>query len=308
MTVLELVIATGVALMAPILWAALGELITELSGTLNIGIEGVMIFAAFTTALVYQQTGNAGLAVTAAVASGVATGAALSVLYIRIGTDQIVTGIVFTAIALGIATVLAESLLGGARTASLPAVRIPLLSNIPVVGSVLFAHNLLVYSAILAVPCVAYLVRRTWFGLHLRAAGQYPLVVETAGLNVRALRSVALVLGCVMVAMGGATLILSTASTFQPGSTGGRGFIALAVVVLARWNPFAAILGALVFGLAQAFQFQAGQLPLVSSIPYDFVLMTPYLAAVAVVVVVQGSRYPAAVGVPYRSPGAARNT
>lgn len=308
MSATELVLAGGVALMAPILWAALGELITEKAGMLNIGIEGVMILGAFTTAAAYQGTGSATVAVLTGLGSGVTAGILLGILYIRIGTDQIVTGIVVTAMALGATTVLAERLLGDARASSIPPVDIPGLSAIPVLGPILFRHNLLVYGAILAVPCVAYLIRRTWFGLHVRAAGERPLVVATAGLSVRKLRFTALVIGCALVAVGGATLILSTAGTFQPGSTGGRGYIALAVVVVARWNPFLAMGGAFLFGVAGAFQFQAERLPLVSAIPYDFLLMAPYLVAVAAVFLIRGSRYPASIGVPYRTPGTARDT
>jgi general nucleoside transport system permease protein len=302
MTTAQLVLATGIALLAPILWAALGELITEVSGVINVGIEGVMIVGAFATVLAFQRTGSSVAAIVAAAATGLACAVVLGALYVGRAADQIVTGIVFSSAAVAIAAVLAEKTLASdaVKVSSLPAVEVPVLSTLPWLGPVLFRQNVLIYGALLAVPCVAYLMHHTWFGLHARAAGERPLAIETAGVSVRGVRFTALIMGCLLVAIGGATLVLSTATTFQPGVTGGRGYIALAVVVLARWHPGRAVLAALIFGLAQALQFQADRVPLVENVPTTLVLMTPYAVAVVVVLLARGSRYPAAVGAPYR--------
>lgn len=302
MSTVQLVLATGITLMAPILWAALGELITEQSGTLNVGIEGVMILAAFTTALVFQRSGSPALAVLAALGSGLVCAVLLGALYIRRGTDQIVTGIVFSSAAVGVAAVLSEKTLGSGsvEVSSLPTLSVPLLSKLPWIGPILFEQNALVFAALVAVPCVWYLMHRTWFGLHARAAGERPIVPETAGLSVRGIRYVGLGLGCALTAVGGATLVLSVAGTFQPGVTNGRGYIALAVVVLARWSPYRAVLGALIFGLAQALQFQADSVAVLKDVPTSILLMVPYVVAVLVVLFTHGSRYPGAAGAPYR--------
>lgn len=305
MSTLQAVIASGVVLMAPVLWAALGELVSEQAGTINVGIEGVMIFGAFTTVAVYQSTGKPVAAVAAAIGIGVVCAVVLGLLYIRLGADQIVTGILFAAVAVGATTVLVDKLVGESQSAQLDTVAVPALSELPGIGPILFDHNLLVYGALLAVPGIYYVTRRSWFGLHLRAAGQRPLVIETAGLSVRRIRYIALLISCTFTAIGGATLVLSTASIFQPGVTNGRGYIALAVVVLARWNPVGAVLGAFLFGVAQALQFEVDQLPVISHIPQSFVLMAPYLIVIAAVLLIRGSRYPAAVGIPYRPAGAA---
>ena len=300
MSTTQLVLASGITLMAPVLWASLGELVSEQAGVMNIGIEGVMILAAFVAALVYQRTGSAVEAVVLSLLAGLGCGVILAVLFVWLRTDQIVTGIVFVGLATGLAAVLSEQYLDNARVASIGAWSVPLLSDLPWIGTVLFDHNILVFAAIVAIPVIAYLLHGTWFGLHARAAGERPLVDETAGLSVRGIRTVAVLIGCVMAAMGGVTLVLSTAGTFTPGITAGRGYLALAVVVLARWNPVGAGLAAFLFGVAQALQFQVAGIPLLSGLPQDIVLMIPYVVAATVVLVTSGSRYPEAVGVPYR--------
>lgn len=294
------VLATGVALMAPVLWASLGELVSEKAGTLNLGIEGVMILGAFGAAAGYQRTGSFLIGVVAAVGLGLVSGLLLTVLYVILGTDQVVTGILFSMVAFGAAIVTADAFVASPRSASLMPVPIPILADIPWIGPILFDQNVLVYGAMLAVPVVAFVLYRTWFGLTVRAAGERPLVIETAGLSVRRTRAIALTFSCVMTAVGGATLTLSTSSIFQSGTTAGRGYLALVVVVLARWNPWGVALGALLFGCAQALQFQAERIPLLSNVPYQFLLMVPYVIAIAAVVIFRGSHYPAAVGRPYR--------
>jgi ABC-type uncharacterized transport system permease subunit len=294
----------GVALMAPILWAALGEVIVEQSGVLNIGIEGVMLIGAFGAAIGYRYGGSLYVGLLVAIGAGVLCGLVLLLPYVRLGADQIVTGIVFNAFALGLTTTLYQKYLGGGVADTFADLKIPGLGDIPWLGEILFAHNFLVYAAFLAAPVVFYLVQRTWFGLYARAASEHPRAAEAAGLNVWQLRYPAVVLGCTLTAIGGATLVLSTSGGFVPGMTEGRGFIALAVVVLARWNPFVVLLACLLFGVAQALQFQVQNLGPLADVPSDFVLAFPYVVTILAVVFARGSRYPAACGVPYRPSGA----
>jgi general nucleoside transport system permease protein len=302
LTVTVAVFSIGVTLMAPVLWAALGELITEQSGVLNVGVEGVMLIAAFAAGVGYR-TGSYWLAILAALGSGIACGIVLAILYVRLGTDQIVTGILFNLFAVGLTTTLYQKYLGAGLTLVFPNLKIPKLGDIPWIGEILFHQNFLVYGAFLAAPAVFFLVYRTWFGLYARAASEHPRAAESAGLNVLRLRYPAVVVGCALAAIGGATLVLSVGQ-FVPGLTGGRGFIALAVVVLARWNPFGVILACLLFGVTESLQFETANLGPLAHVPSDFVLMIPYLATVLGVVFARGSRYPAACGIPYRPPGA----
>jgi ABC-type uncharacterized transport system permease subunit len=294
------VLALGITLMAPILWAALGETILEQSGVLNVGIEGVMLIGAFAAAVGYRYAGGLVSGLLIGIGAGVACGIVLALLYVRLGADQIVTGILFNAFAIGFTTTLYQKYLGGGVAANFHDIRIPLLGRIRYVGEILFHHDALVYAAFAATPVVFYVVRRTWFGLYARAAAENPRAVESAGLDVWRLRYLAAILGCAITAIGGAMLVLSTSGGFVPGLTAGRGFIALAVVVLARWNPFGVVLGCILFGVAQALQFQVQNLGLLSHIPSDFVLMFPYVITIVAVVFARGSRYPAACGIPYR--------
>jgi ABC-type uncharacterized transport system permease subunit len=294
------VFSIGITLMAPILWAALGEVIVEQSGVLNIGIEGVMLVGAFASAIGYRYLHGLSYGLLLAIAAGGVCGLILSLLYVRLGTDQIVTGILFNLLALGFTSTLYTKYLGGGVVSVFPNLKIPLLGDIKWLGPILFHQNILVYASFLAAPVVFYLMRRTWFGLYARAASEHPRAAETAGLDVWRLRYPAVVLGCILAAVGGATLVLSTSGGFVNGLTEGRGFIALAVVVLARWNPFGVIAGCVLFGVAQALQFQVQSLGPLSHIPTDFVLMLPYAITIVAVVLARGSRYPAACGIPYR--------
>lgn len=294
-------LTVAVALMVPILWAALGETISEQSGVLNIGIEGVMLCAALASAAGYRYTGNLYAGLPAALGAGLVCGVVLAFLYVRIGTDQVVTGILFNILALGLTTTIYIEYfgVGGGFPATLPKINIPGLADIPWLGPILFRQDILAYAAFLAVPIVFYVMRRTWFGLSARAAGENPRAVEAAGLNVRHLRYPAVIMACMLTAVGGAALVLSTSGLFSPNITAGRGYIALAVVVLARWNPFLAIAAALLFGSAQALQFEVQNLGPLARVPSDVVLMYPYIATIVAVMIAGASRYPAACGIPW---------
>jgi general nucleoside transport system permease protein len=300
MSVSQSIFALGIELMTPILWAALGELIVEQSGVINIGVEGVMLIAAFTAAIGYAYTGSLYVGLIAALGVGVVSGVVLSLLYVRLGADQVVTGILFNVFAFGLTTTLYQKFLASGVVRTFHDIKIPGLNDIPWVGQVLFEHNFMVYGAVLAAPLIFYVVRRTWFGVYASACGEHPRAVESAGLNVWRIRYAAIVVGCLLAAAGGATLVLTISGGFASGLTSGRGFIALAVVVLARWNPFAVVGGCVLFGVAQALQFQVQNLGPLSHIPSDFVLMLPYAITILAVVFALGSRYPAACGVPFR--------
>jgi simple sugar transport system permease protein len=305
MSTSQTLVSLGIALMIPMLFAALGELIIEKSGVLNVGVEGVLLIGAFGAAVGVNYGGESiwmGLLVAAG--AGLACGIVLSLLYVRLGTDQIVTGILFNIFAFGLTTTLAAKYVQASQSADFPQWDVPVLQSIPWLGEVLFQQDVLVYAALVTAGLVFYLTRNTWYGLYSRAVSEFPRAAESAGLDVLKLRYVAVIVGCVLTAVGGAQLFANSGG-FVAGYTNGRGFIALAIVVLARWNPIGVVAAALLFGVAQALQFQADSLGFLADVPSHVLIALPYLIVIAAVVFARGSRYPAAVGIPFRPTRAA---
>lgn len=294
--------ASGLALMVPVLLAALGEAISEQAGVLNVGIEGTMLFGAAICALVGVNVDSVALAVLAGVATGAASGVVLSALYVRRGTDQIVTGLLFNIFALGLTGILVSQVIIGNTAPTLSPWTVPLLGRIPKLRDVINEQNFLFWVSILLAIVIFYLLRRTWWGLYVRAAGERPHASSSAGLDVWRLRYGAVIAGNALAGLGGAALVVGTSGRFIPGFTSGRGFIALGVVVVARWNPLAVVAIAGLFGLSQALQFVAGLVSFFEPVPDQFWLALPYIVTVAAVAVSRGSRYPAAVGIPWREP------
>lgn len=296
---IEILVGGALLLMTPIILAAVGEILTERSGVLNIGIEGVMLSGAFAAAAILQLGGSFTTAVLLTAPVGLALGLLLSFLFLARAVNQIVGGILFNLFVLGATTVGFVSYFDAGQTGGVyKDIAIPLFSDLPVLGASLFTQPALVYVAIMLVVAAYYLLMRTWFGLHVRAVGERPRAVDTAGVSVSGVRTGALAIGCAFVALGGGSLVVLEAGAFTPGMTEGRGFIALAIAMLARWNPLMAIPAAGLFGLAETFQFQAQTLEL-SSVPSQFWAMLPYLVAIAAVAFGRTARYPAAIAVPY---------
>ena len=295
------VLGSAITLMIPVLWASLGETIGEEAGVLNIGVEGVMLSGAFSAALGLQLTHNLTISALMAIPAGLVTGCILGYLYINRGTDQIVTGILFNLLAIGATSALYEKYLTGAgQILMFNPVRIPLLADIPIFGPAVFNQAIPTYAAFVMAPIVFYLLRGTWFGLYLRIVGERPDAGEAAGLDVATLRWIAFVLGCTLAAVGGASLVLTQTGGFIADITSGQGFIALAVVILCRWNPLWIVAGAGLFGLADAIQFQLQTVSSLSGVPHDLWLALPYIVTIVAVSSAKGSRYPSAVGVPYQ--------
>jgi simple sugar transport system permease protein len=289
--VLESFLAAGLLLATPILLAALGELLVERTGVLNIGVEGTMLAGAFAAALAASATGDAGLGALAAVGMGVIVAALFAGATLFLGADQIIAGAAINLLALGATGTLYRALLGGTGAPlllpSLPPLPVPLLADLPFVGRIFFSQNAVVYVAIIVVPILAVLLSRTGLGLRLRAIGDHPAAASSLGYSVRAHRFWATLVGGALGGLGGATLTLAATNTFVEGITAGRGFVALAVVVFGRWSPWGVLAGALLFGLASALQFQLQAAAL--SIPYQAFLMLPYVLTLVVLVVSSGS-------------------
>jgi ABC-type uncharacterized transport system permease subunit len=297
---------TGLQLMVPILLAALGETISERSGVLNVGIEGSMLIGALVSAIVGIKADSVVLGLLSGSAAGLGTGIVLAILYVNRGTDQIVTGLLFNIFAIGFTGLLHNRFIGGQSGPTLSPFEVPLIGDIPKVGDVLNKQNVVFWITLLLVFVVFYVLNRTWWGLYARAAGERPHATESGGLDVQRLRYPAVILGNVLPAFGGAALVMSSAGGFVPGMTAGRGFIALGVVVVARWNPFLALAASVLFGLSQALQFVAGQLDRLDGVPDQVWLAVPYVATILAVLLSRGSRYPSAVGIPWRRAAAGR--
>lgn len=295
-------LSASMRLAIPILFAALGEVFTERSGILNLGLEGIMLVGALTGFVGAYATGNLWAGVFLAMLSGVLMGLLMGFMSVTARVNQVVAGLGITILGSGLSTLLFR-LFFGLRTTPptikmFPTQPIPLLSQIPVLGKVVFEHNILVYIALILVGVSWVVLYRTRFGLALRAVGERPDAVDTRGLNVGLLRYIALMIGGALAGIGGAYLPLANLGIFWTQMTAGRGFIAVAVVIFSRWDPVRALLGALVFGGAMALQLSLQTLRV--PIPSELMLMLPYIATILVLVSVsRRAEFPGAFTVPY---------
>lgn len=290
--------AATVRVATPLALAALGETVSERGGVLNLGIEGAMLAGALGAAVGAVSFGAAG-GVAAGVLAGVATSAIVAAVAIGARADQIITGTAVTLGMTGLTGLIARIAFGnagaGLTVPTMAAVPIPGLSAIPLIGPALFSQSLLSYAVYLLVPAVGWLLFRTRFGLELRAAGESPSAAQAMGVRVGRVRTIGTLLGGAFAGLAGASLVLAQVGTFTEKMTAGRGFIAIAIVVLGRWHPLGAAIAALLFGAATALQytFQASG----SAVPYQLFLALPYLLALAVLAVAVGRRKgPAGLG------------
>lgn len=299
---LDAFLAAAVAMATPILLAALGELIVERSGVINIGIEGAMLFGAFAGLAAAYFSGNLMVGVAAAMGAAVMLNALLAGLVVSLGANQVVAGAALNILALGLTGVGYRRLFGvtGRAITVLPLAPVGArpLTRLPILGPLLFEQNVIVFIAGGLVPLIGLLLARTRYGLHLRAAGENPAAADVLGLNVYRLRWGALILSGALTGLGGAYLTLGYTGTFVEGISGGRGFVALAVVIVGRWRAGGIAAASLLFGAATALQYSlqaAG-----SALPYQLFLALPYVLTLAVLALVGGqAQAPSALGEPY---------
>ena len=281
----------------PLALAALGEVVVERAGLLNVSLEGVILAGSVGALLGATNVGVAsGFA--ASIAFGVALALVFGLFAIVLRADQIITGTAITLLAVGLTGTLYRALYGPAGAAlsinTSGPIRIPGLASLPVLGLGFFYQPPITYLTYVLVPAVWWWMYRTHPGLALRAIGEAPAAAHAAGIRVNTVRWLAVVFGGVMGGLAGGTLVLAQAGTFAEGMSAGRGFVAIAIVVLGRWNPAGVALAALVFGAASALQFllQATGLAL----PYQLFLALPYLLTLAALAGVAGRvRAPAAL-------------
>jgi general nucleoside transport system permease protein len=279
--------AAAVRISSPLLIAAIGETVVERSGVINLGLEGAMLAGALAGAIGGSVEGP-WLGMLLSAAAGMALMTVFATVTIWLRADQIIAGTAMTLAAVGLTGGLYRLIYGaGGVGLSLPTfapVAIPVLSRVPVLGP-MFHQPVPVYLGFLSVPLAWILLFRTRFGLALRAAGESPDAARAAGVPVQWCRTIAILFGGAMGGLAGATLVLAQVGTFAERMTAGRGFVAIAIVVLGRWHPFGVFASALLFGLLTALQFlfQASGI----AIPYQWFLMLPYVLTLLALAVVR---------------------
>jgi simple sugar transport system permease protein len=282
-TVLISVFSSSVAAATPLLFAGIGELVAERSGVLNLSIEGMLLASAMGAFAVASVTLNFYFGLAAGIATGLLMGVTFAALTVSIRADQIVTGLAMVILGDGASRFFGSRFLGLNLETQTQVTQLPGLSEIPLLGPVLFQHHWLIYCSYLLVPLVWYFLHHTSFGLALRAAGERPSTAEVAGHDVVRIRYAAVIFGAGMAGIAGSFLSLVYLRTWQDGMTAGRGWVALAVVILAGWQPWRVLAGAYLFGFAYITAFQAqilgGAFQYVSSY---LLQMFPYLLAVIV--------------------------
>jgi len=311
-----IILQAGVASGTVLLFATLGELLTERSGVLNLGVEGMMLIGAMSAFGVSLATGNPWLGVLTAMLLAGLLSQIHAFIVITLQGDQVVSGLALTFLGTGISLVLGESLSKAGAISVLPSFSLPLLSQIPVVGPIFFTNqSVLVYFGYLFAPLAWYYINYTRPGMHLRAVGEYPAAADALGINVYRLRYFYTFVGGVLAGLAGATISLAISpGWFSELTTGGQGWIAIGLVIFAQWNPLRAVVGAYAFGalrrLILDIQGPAIILGLRNPFFYNpywgfFLQMLPY--AFTIIVLIIGSREanrkrlgaPAALGHPY---------
>ena len=286
----------------PLALAAMGGVMSERSGVVNIALEGIMLTSAFVGYVVALFTHNLWLGILGAVIAGMAIASIHAVLSIEFMVDQIVSGTVINILAVGITGVFYRNFIQNATTRSpgiLPVWQIPGLSQIPVIGPILFQHQAVTYSMLILVLAVHLVLFHTVWGLRTRACGEHPLAAETAGISVYLVRYVNVIASGALGGLGGAYFTIQQIGTFLPNMTGGRGFIALAAMIFGKWTPVGAFLASLLFAGSDALsaRFQLYGV----NIPFQIVSMLPYVLTIIVVAGVMGRAVaPAADGRPYK--------
>lgn len=296
------VLAAGVRLAISVGMAALGEMINERAGVLNLGLEGVMLIAGFGGFAAAFETGSPWLGLVVGLVVGAMVGALFAWLVVVLRADQVVTGLALTLFGIAFTAFLNREIYGGGSTpprAPKPGVwEIPILKDIPLLGDGIFSQSSVAYLAILVTLLLVVFLRRSYWTIVLDAVGEEPRAADAAGHSVTAVRFIATVAGSALAGLAGALLIVGQLGFFNTGITAGRGFIAVALVIFGRWRPGGIALGALLFGALDALQFRFQTLD--TSVPFEFFIALPF--AVTLIAVAFGSkraREPSALTLPF---------
>ena len=297
------ILGSALVLAVPIMLGAMGGIMSERVGVVNIAIEGQLLTGAFMASVVSTLTDNQILGIISAMITAALFSAVLAVFAVRFLAQQIIVGVVLNVLAIGITNFLYQQWVTEDESATnspgtLPIIHIPILGDIPIIGPVLFQNRITVWLAIAIVIVLWFVLFKTKLGLRARAVGENPLAADTVGINVGRTRFWWVTLGGLLAGLGGAALTIGSSGSFGREMSGGLGFIALAVVILGRWHPGYATAAALLFGFSIILRVWANQVS--PGIPTNFITMVPYIVTIiAVVGFVGRSRPPAADGIPY---------
>jgi general nucleoside transport system permease protein len=295
-TFLIILLFSTIRTATPLIFAALGGLFSERAGVINIALEGLMLAGAFTAAVVTYELQNPYIGFLCGLVAGAALALVYAIAVIKFEADQVVTGFAISLLMIGLPSVISAAIYDSAGSTEQIAKEflLPEIDNRLNVASIL---------AFVLVPVVWYVIYKTPFGLRLRAAGENPAAADAAGVNVIRLRYVAVVLSGVLAAAGGAYLSIGQSSLFTKAMTAGRGYIALAALILAKWKPVPVLFACLFFGFTEALSIQMQgviKLPSGEDIPVQFIQMIPYVLTIVVLAGFIGlSRAPKALGIPY---------
>jgi len=283
MTVLVGILASGIRLATPYLYAAIGETFGQRSGVLNLGVDGQMLMGAFTAFYVAIKTGNLWLGILSAMVAGALMGLAMAFVTVNLHAEQGISGIGFYLFGLGLSDLLFQKLLGTVETVKgFPKIQIPFLSDIPVVGEIFFRQNVLVYIAFALVPVAWFILNKTTLGLKIRAVGENPEAADSLGVSVARIRYFTIILGGTLSGVAGASMSIALVNVFQQNMTSGLGFIAVALVYFGAWRPWGVLAGALLFSLVNSLQLWIQVLGI--PIPSDIAVMMPYILTILVLV------------------------
>ena len=299
-------LAATVRMATPLLIAALGLSIAERAGMMNIGAEGIMLMGAFAGYAAARLLSSYWYGALIAMIVGVVFTGLFAVLAISCKTQQVVVGAAINMLGAGITSVLYRKMfyqvgsgISGMMVESFPNVPIPLLSNIPVIGDMLFNHNILVYIGFILIAVFWFIIYHTSLGLKITACGEHPKAADSLGISVIQIRYLTTLASGALLGLAGAYLSIAQTNAFGEDMTGGKGFIAMAVVILGKWTPLGIAGGAVLFGAANALQMSVQNWGV--NLPNNIIMMIPYVATVVAVVAVSKKKVgaPSAQGIPY---------
>jgi simple sugar transport system permease protein len=297
------ILASGIRLATPYLYASIGEAFGQRSGVLNLGVDGIMLMGAFSGFYAVLMTGNLWLGLLLAIIVGGIMGLATAFINVTLQAVQGISGIGIYLFGLGMSDLLFQKLVNNVETVSgFPEVQIPILSSIPVIGEIFFSHNILVFGAYLLVPIAWFILNKTTLGLKIQAVGENPEAADSLGVSVIRIRYFTVTLGGILSGIAGASLSIALLNVFQQNLTNGLGFIAVALVYFGGWRPFWILFGSLLFSMVNALQVWVQVIGI--PIPSDIAVMLPYIMTILVLIASAGRvRAPKALTKPYERAG-----
>jgi len=293
------ILTSAIRLATPYLYAAIGEAFSQRSGVVNLGVDGIMLVAAYASFFIVLTTNSIWLGLLAAIVVGLLMGLLMAFVSVTLKAQQGISGIGLYMFGLGLSSLLFKTTIGTVKTVTgFQPVKIPLLGDIPIIGKIFFHHSLLVYGAFLLVPIAWWVMEKTTLGLRIKSVGQNPAAADSLGVNVNRVRYLSVCTGAVLAGIAGASLSISLLNLFQDNLTAGQGFIAVALVYFGGWRPVGILWGALLFSTVNAFQLWMQVLGV--NIPSDVAIMLPYIMTIAALAVaINRVRQPAALNKPF---------